>query len=279
MRTALSFIPVAIALGSTLGCGCGTRSTTGDAPAEAPARNAERNYRKLVEGLVSPNRSFRIVDKDDSTAAISIPPNYDWEAQKRIDENRKLLSAHVEEALPFLVEGCTDSRYSLSQRWAEDYVINSSVGDVCGDVIARYVEVFREYMSFSDPVEWHQYNFVPHLSKTIDPHVNGMQEKEFRDWWRQRKDKSLRDLQIEAFDWAIEKRRKRYGQFKDSEQPGDLKGLTAARDKLSRDTTYLPPQHCGISQAFVSPPKEPRVLPWTERQQRQEHRRYTDTHK
>ena len=256
MRTALAFIAVTIALGTTLGCAPGTRS---------PTQNTERDYRKLVEGLVSPNCPIWIVNGREYTTAISIPPDYDWKAQKRIDENRELLSAHLEEALPFLIEGCTDTRYSLSGRGDGDYVINSCVGWVCENIIVEPVEVFREFMRFSDPMEWQRYNFVPRLSITIDTHVTDEQKKEVQDWWQRRKDKSLRELQIEAFDWAIEKRTKEFEKYKERERPDDIDRLTAARDKLSRGTRYLPPRG-HISWSILSPPKDLRVVPWTERQ-------------
>jgi hypothetical protein len=77
---------------------------------------AKLNYRELVKGLISPNKPIRIRN---DPPTISIPPTYDWKAQERVEKNRAVLFDHCEEALPFLIEGCADARYSLVSKWSE----------------------------------------------------------------------------------------------------------------------------------------------------------------
>ena len=114
---------------------------------EVRNKDKEWNYRNLVDGLVSPNRPIKC---DNSNNTISFPPKYDWNAQKRIEKNRQILFEHCEEALPFLIEGCTDSRYSLTSRYSEDDDFYSwSVARVCSEIIARHVEAYRKHMRFS----------------------------------------------------------------------------------------------------------------------------------
>ena len=234
----------------------------------ADSSGEKLNFRKFVEGLVSPNRPIRCREEE-----ISIPPNYDWKAQERVETNRQILFDHCEEALPFLIEGCTDARYSLTSRWIDD-VYSWSVGQICLEIIAHHVEVFREDMSFSGPRHWHEYEFVPQLGYAIGKDVTDKQKKAIQEWWRGHKGKSIRDLQIEAFDWAIEKRkeeRKRLSNGdQDSYQAGDesgasddIKQLIAARDKLKRSRTYLPPQKMRPS---ILSPEGYTVVPWTEKE-------------
>jgi len=216
------------------------------------AKGKELNYRKLIKELVSPNKPIRI---QNYPPTIAIPPNFDWKAQERIEENRAILYDHCEEALPFLIEGCTDSRFSLVSQWSEDTDYYSwNVGRVCAEIISRHAEVFRDQMHFSLP-RWHRYNFVP------VPHALAEKErKEIQEWWHTRKSMSLRELQLAGFDWAIEKCKREFKGQSDDE--GEIKALVAARDKLRKSSKPLPD---GVMwKSLVAPPKNYKVMPWTE---------------
>ena len=221
--------------------------------AEVKDKGKELNYRELVKGLVSPNKPIRIRNYP---RTISIPPNYDWKAQERIEKTRAILFDHCEEALPFLIEGCTDARYSLMSKWSEDPDYEAwSVGRVCSEIISRHVEVFRKQMEFG-LMRWHRYNFVP----------EGKDKKEIQEWWRTRKNMSLRELQLAAFDWAIEKRKHEFKGQSDSEEKGELKALVTARDKLRHSSKPLPDG--AMWKSLVAPPKDYlgyKVVPWTEK--------------
>ena len=225
--------------------------------AEVKDKGKELNYRELVKGLVSPNKPIRIRNYPPT---ISIPPNYDWKAQERIEKNRAILFDHCEEALPFLINGCTDARYSLVSKWSEDEDYYTwSVGRVCSEIVQRHVEVFREQMRFSLK-RWHQYNFVP------TPHAMTEKEsKEIQEWWRARKGMSLRELQLAAFDWAIEKRRHEFKRQSDGEEKGELKALATARDELRHSAK---PLSDGVMwKSLVAPPRDYKVEMWTEKDQ------------
>jgi hypothetical protein len=226
--------------------------------AEVKDKGKELDYRKLVAGLVSPNKPIRIRNYPPT---ISIPPKFDWKAQERIEKNRAALYDHCEEALPFLIEGCTDTRFSLVSKWSEDEDYYTwSVGRVCSEIIQRHVEVFRDQMRFSLK-RWHQYNFVP------TPHaLTEKENKEIEEWWRGRKSMSLVELQVAAFDWAIEKRKHEFKGGADDEEKGELKALVAARDKLRQSSK---PLSDGVMwKSLVAPPKDYlgyKVVPWTEK--------------
>jgi hypothetical protein len=254
----------------------------------AEVKQPRLNYRKLVEGLVSPNKPIRCYSSEEP---ISIPPNYDWKAQGQIEENRKLLLDHCEEALPFLIEGCTDSRYSQTAPWSDDYICSRSVGWICSEIIASHIEVFREDIRFSDPPHWYHYDFVPRLgSRPYDIVTRQfgatLGAQEIHDWWRKHKGKSLRELQIEAFDWAIEKRKEEQEQLRHEDnalseesritrarkQPNatidesrtsrDISRLVADRDKLGKSDKCFSPR--AMSPSLLSPGGR-KVVPWNEK--------------
>jgi hypothetical protein len=210
----------------------------------------------------------RVVEK------ISIPLNYDWKAQERIEKNRRALMDHCEEAMPFLIEGCTDARYSLTSRFDEDTTYSWCVGQICLEIIAHHVEVFREHMRFHGPHDWKQYNFIPRLGAAIGENVTDKRKIEIQEWWRGHKGMSLRDLQLAAFDWAIEKREdelKRLshgnrGENAENEKRASdgVKSLVSTRDELRRSKICLPPKRMWPS---IVSPKGYRVAPWREKDQ------------
>jgi hypothetical protein len=238
----------------------------------AEEENNERDYRKLVAGLASPNKPIKC-DNSDEAVTVSIPPNYDWKAQARIERNRRILFDNCEEALPFLIEGCTDARYSLTSHWSEDDIYSWCVGEVCLEIVASHVEIFREHTRFRGPREWHEYNFIPRLHSAIGSGVTAERKKQVQDWWRGRRGKSLLELQVEAFDWAIEKRKQERtsrsagkpdenAAREDASAPDDIRQLIAARDKLKKDHKCLPPRKMWPS--FLHSPTYYREVPWTE---------------
>ncbi len=211
----------------------------------------QTNYRELIQGLVSPNKPMQC---DNRRGRVSTPADYDWEAQERIEKNRRILYEHCEEALPFLMEGCTDTRYSLTWR-SDGYADNACVGDVCLQIVASHLELFRKYMMFDKP-RYYAYTFVPRINGAIGEQVTGEKKKEIEEWWRGRKGRSLLELQIEAFDRAIEKRKQernglRNGTREQSDATEEIERLVAVRDKLKKDRHCLPPY--GIPRSVRSP--------------------------
>jgi hypothetical protein len=229
----------------------------------APAKAAQPDCRKLVKGLASSNTPIRCRGEAED---MSIPPGYDWKAQVPIEENRKILFAQCEKALPMLAEGCLDTRYSLTSEWIEGSIYSWSVGQVCQMILANHIEVFRDCIGFSGPGEWHKYDFVPELETPIGGKVSDRKKKEIQDWWRGRKHKSLQELQIEAFNWAIEKRKEDYkqelGKETRLEMSGEITRLTIARNALKRSSRPLPPSEMRPS---ILSPQGYRTVPWTDK--------------
>lgn len=214
--------------------------------AEAKNQGSKTNYRELVKGLASPNKPLDCWDEGRENHKPDIPPSYDMAAQAPIEKNRRTLFEHCEEALPALIEGCTDTRYSLT--WQSDsYCDNSCVGEVCLEIVASHLEVYREYMSLGSKKGVYAYRFVPQINAAIGEKVTEEKKKEIEEWWQKRKDKSLLELQIEAFDWAIEKRKNDAETRGEGDAAKDIKRLTAVRDKLKKNHKCLPPRHIPLS--------------------------------
>jgi hypothetical protein len=229
---------------------------------QAKTTEKQPDYRKLVEGLASPNAPIRCVHTE--SAVLSIPPNYDWKAQRQIEEKRKALYDDCEKALPFLIEGCTDARYSMTAPWSEGDAYNRCVGSICLEIIAHHVEAFRQFMRFKGPRDWHAYNFIPRIH-AVGKLVSEAKKKEVQQWWRGRKQKSIYQLQLDAFDWAIEKRKGELKKAAGEDRTAlseEIQQLTTACRKLSRSKKCLPPQH--MWPGIVSP-KGHTVVPWKEK--------------
>jgi hypothetical protein len=235
-----------------------------------PDKDQRLDFRKLVEGLASPNKAIECNNKG---STYSIPPKYDWKAQEQVEENQKVLFEHCEEALPQLIEGCADLRYSMTARGLEEYTDTWTVGDVCSDIIADRVEVFRDHIRFEDASHWNKYRFVPFA---MYEDATDDEKKQLRDWWQRHKGTSIRDLQIEAFDWAIEKRRKELKEVLNDADPDnadnrkaandELADLAAARDELNKSKTSFPPRE--MRSGIVSPEgldHNYKVVPWTDK--------------
>ena len=136
------------------------------------ANDKQLDYHELVKGLVSPNKPCK--SESDGTN-VQFPVGYDAAAQDRIEKNRQTLYEHCEDALPALIEGCTDSRYSMTWR-SDSYCNNMCVGEVCLEIIADRLEAYRRYMSLVTKEDFYGFRFVPRLNGAIGDHVTDAQE-------------------------------------------------------------------------------------------------------
>lgn len=154
-----------------------------------PKKINHRDFSALISQLVSPNQEADTQNGGDARATF--PKNYDFDAQRRIDAARQELYDNIEASLSYLVEALDDPRYCMTINWADgDAYYNWSVGKVCRDIITSQLEVYRDRISYAGPRDWNNDNFP--VSKT---------------WWQSRKDYTLSQLQVDAIDWAIERRK------------------------------------------------------------------------
>jgi hypothetical protein len=199
--------PLAIVLGGSIALLL-SHAARGDGPVN-DARS--KKYAELVAQLVSPNKEPVIARGGES---VTFPKGYDRAAQRRIEEAQEALHDNFVEALPYLIEASNDERYCMTIFWeALDSRYNYSVGEVCKDVIASQLEIYRGEILFSKP-RWHKYHYP--VSKA---------------WRKTRKDRNLLELQVEAIDWAIELRRT---EDEDERREEELAKLRALRKRITK---------------------------------------------
>lgn len=192
---------------------------------EEPASKIDAvKYSALIRQLVSPNQPPKT--QNDGEASVLFPKDYDVQAQKRIDVARLTLRDEMPKSLPYLVDALEDKRYCLTIDWAEgDGYYNESVGDVCRNVIASQLEIYREKIAFSDSGHWHHYGYP--VSKK---------------WFATRIDKSLVDLQIEAIDFATSKRKSDPVERFQGSRKNEIVGLEELRDELAKSRQPAKPR-------------------------------------
>ncbi|MFO0816821.1 MAG: hypothetical protein U1A77_02690 [Pirellulales bacterium] len=183
---------------------------------------APLDFRQLVAQLASPNEAPNINNRrapktnNRREPRVTFPSSYDREAQEKALAARQLLYDNFADALPELIASIDDQRYSITISWAdgEEYY-NQEVGAVCKNVIASQLEVYRAKIRFLGPGHWHKYTYP--VSK---------------EWWEKHKDKSHRQLQIIAIDWAIEERKKEKG-IDGDDRNNELTELIKLREQLA----------------------------------------------
>jgi hypothetical protein len=182
----------------------------------------DRKYRQLIAHLVSPNKPPETGrTKDRREGFVRFPQDYDKEAQARVNEARKALSDNFDEALPFLVEALDDQRYCMTIVVQEQFFQNYSVGQVCRNVIASHIEVYRDQLEFWNARHWRLYDYP--ISK---------------EWWRERQERTVADLQLEAIDWAIAKRQS--DEIWTEKRESGIRALRKLREDLSETKKTLP---------------------------------------
>lgn len=187
----------------------------------APEVPSAEKYRKLIRELVSPNKEP--MTRNRSSGAVKFPEDYDVEAQKRIEATRIALRDNFESALPYLVDALNDDRYCMTIDFAEGQAYyNFSVGEICRDVIASQLEVYRGTLRFSDVRHWHQYNYP--VSK---------------EWLETRKGRGLVELQVEAIDWAISRR---HNEASGEDAMNQVVETRKLRDTISTTRKPAPPR-------------------------------------
>lgn len=175
-------------------------------------------YRDLVESLASPNEWPTISKQtlQDKLYLEDFPAGYDVAVQKKIEKSRQVLFDDFEESLPYLIDALEDKRYSMTIFNRELGYYSQSVGQICKQIIASNLEVYRSSISFKGPAHWYRYNF-----------------KVSKEWWKERQGRKLYELQIDAIDWAIEQLEKDKKPVPKgdsvSDPKSDLVALTVAR--------------------------------------------------
>jgi len=120
------------------------------------------------------------------------PQNVDRKGLEVVKVAYEKLASHFEIALPSLISGLRDRRYSYYQEVPTNGAfVCHDIGDACYDLISRRIEVYRGSLEELDETG------VPRSPDFID--AQGGVEK----WYASRIGRLLLDLQLEAIDWAL----------------------------------------------------------------------------
>lgn len=161
----------------------------------------------LVEQLVSPN-SAPVV----KSVYAEYPPGYDKVAQKKVHHAFHELRKLSPRSFPFLFDHMDDKRYCLTAD-AGDFDRNYTVGELCRDILSSHLQ--------SDVWD-HKSGGTSFRRRPDQPdylaHHKLFEPKAAKEWWKTRKDKSLRELQIEVLEWVVEEEVKAPDKYPEAER-------------------------------------------------------------
>jgi hypothetical protein len=204
------WLPAALmcAVGIALLGGCGRGKTSPEAqealPDDIPA---------LIEALASPNHFPRVLGPD-----VIYPPGFDHKAQERVRKAEARLRQKGFEAVPYLMEHLEDARYSYSEFFGEWH--NHALGEVCFYIIEDLIDFYGfdyETREAADGKVMEKPSYLWSIAR----------DGRMQEWWKERKGRSLGELQLEALQWTIEQERA-HG-FKDKAQEEQVMGPLLAR--------------------------------------------------
>jgi len=199
---------------------------------EAARKDREKTevVRRLIEGLG--NKDVKMKGWIDSSRPyLIIPKTFDWELQKHIGENVEKLVAMGMDAFPELIAHLDDQRFCGYWETAEVGPIH--VGPICEEIMERQVEPFHYDVHAPIIIAWVPQT-LPRGKKT-----------DWEAWWKKNKDKSLRELQIEAGEASIRilkhaKQPNAIDEDFDSWRARQIKGLERMVGKLKRSKRPMP---------------------------------------
>jgi hypothetical protein len=190
---------------------------------DQPNESALR-FKALIDQLASPNPEPK-THINGKPHRVRFSADYDVKSQERVDEARRALHRSIADALPYLIDALDDKRYSMTINWGDgDGYYNKTVGDICREVIATNLEVYRKEIAFLGPQHWHQYTF-PYVSK---------------EWLSKNSNRTLIELQLDAIDWAIDQRAKEDGRYAREDRAQEPNKLLELRNRLKGSKEPLP---------------------------------------
>jgi len=163
--------------------------------AESGSRVSRDHVETLIRQLQSSNRD---PNPDMNPGPIKLLRGYDLDVQQKIEMVQAKLGSLGKEAFPALIEHMNDEGYSLSIETA--VVRGLSVGEVCFLIIEQQVDPspMRYKSRTGSDGKSHSCKgyFSQHLRKNRD-------REEMRRWWEKYQKLTLREMQIEAYEWRI----------------------------------------------------------------------------
>jgi hypothetical protein len=188
---------------------------------------SETEINALIAELASPNRAPGKVDYP----AEAEPPGFNEAAQHRVYKAWKQLYDIGFPAFPYLLRNVGDKRYSFTRLPGGGSTdVNWSVGRACLDIVRCHVQ------PYGDRAESEQGDKLSHPARPdYFVHHHLREPKAAMAWWEARKNKSLRELQIEVLTWVFTE--EPLGKYSDKE----TEYLQSVLTKLKAGTSALEP--------------------------------------
>ena len=163
------------------------------------------DIKALIAQLRSPNQPPKVLPEAGPQAEYSA--GYDRKAQEKVDEARRKLRDFGPAAIPCLALHSNDTDYSDT---VDDGAFdrNLTVGEECHYLIESQLMPLAQSSSFptrhpegaSVQSSWPSPRYV-RAHNLYDP-------KSAEEWWKQRRNKSLHDIQIEVLEWTTNELKK-----------------------------------------------------------------------
>ena len=151
---------------------------------------SEQKINAVIEQLVSPNRA-----PDDKHGPYpNYPVGFDDRAQERVRAAWKQLYDDWHHVLPYLFDRFDDMRYCFTDDTGSKDT-NWSVGRACSDILICHLQPYGG-IAYRRDVGFRARPSYPE-------HYNLRSSAGAKIWWETRKDKPLRELQIEALEWVV----------------------------------------------------------------------------
>jgi hypothetical protein len=172
--------------------------------AEGKGKGTKPPSRKRIETLIAELRSANKDPNPKFRPIRSFPKGYNVEAQEKVEKARKKLIALGKDAFPALIEHVQDKGYSRPISTA--ILRGLSVGEVCFMIIEGQVDLAGIRYKSRDGSDGYHYvhrGYFSQYCKKAWYTRDGL-----RKWWKDNKNRSLKEMQIEALKWAIARERR-----------------------------------------------------------------------
>ena len=209
----------------------------------AAADDERASLSELIEKLANKNK---IPPKEGAKAYPIWPRGYDWTEHDRIRDAIKELNARAGEDMAELVNHLGDRRYCATIASPSGAYNDWTVGRVCEYILRVNVEPFQL------PGDKRFDSYMPAYS-------GGDRVKRLQQWWKDRRDKSLMDLQLEAIEHTRDSTKRHLEGADDNAKRNrfreDLEHLEKLKDEIEETGEPIP--RGAIHDGFHVPEKHP----------------------
>lgn len=165
------------------------------AEADEPRAKMKTSITELIARLKNANAAPVVRDETGTfSTRLPFPREFDWKAQETVLDAWRELHSRCDEALPELVRHVDATEYSITYQSPSGFWRNGSVGFVCQYIIRANIEPYRR----------------PYLKSKFDSFLLSFDKgssrtytKAIAEWWKDRSEVSMRDMQIESIEWQI----------------------------------------------------------------------------